>query len=845
MHSIKRSILLLGALLPAVFGAPVEPRRSGEKVTGKYIVTFKPGLEADQIESHTTWASNVHKRNLERRGLAERDQYSGIEKNYKINKFAAYSGSFDDATIEEIRNNADVANVEEDQIWYINALTTQSDAPWGLGAISHQGESSTDYVYDTSAGADTYAYVVDTGINTRHEEFGGRASLAYNAVGGQHIDSVGHGTHVAGTIGGTTYGVSKEANLLSVKVFQGESSSTSIILDGYNWAVDDIISNGRASSSAINLSLGGGYSYAFNNAVENAYDEGVLTVVAAGNDNIDASNTSPASAPNALTVAASTIRNARASFSNYGSVVDIFGPGEDILSAWIGSNSATNTISGTSMATPHIVGLSLYLIALEGLSSPGAVISRIKELATEDVLSNVRGSPNALAYNGATAAETMANQTLLPPTPLESDKDVLQLSLAQHGLRVAADGYHIQWAVGNKRHPRNWTISRKVHDISLLIFLEFFTTAVSTAGSTAANAAAKEFNLSEGLSIFLFVTVYLLGQALGGIILPPYSECFGRKKLYIISSAIYSISCVIIAAVPSLEGVVLGRILGGFLSAIPSTIVVGSVEDMFNSRDRVWMIWIWALVANLGLVVGPIMGTFTVADLGWRWLFYFAAIVTGVAVATALVYLFTQALPPIYEAFNFTTKQACLPFIAIGAGLSLGLLTRYLDFHLIERRRRHGHILLPEHKLTGFWIGSGVLAGALWVFAWTIPPAVQNLHWVVSVLALILIGYALNEIDYVLGGYLADSYLSYAASGLAALSLIRALLSGILPLVSSPMFVDLGANVAASLLAAVATLFCLVPPLFSRFGETIRARSKFAKYSLDMYQEHSVDEDGY
>jgi MFS family permease len=110
---------------------------------------------------------------------------------------------------------------------------------------------------------------------------------------------------------------------------------------------------------------------------------------------------------------------------------------------------------------------------------------------------------------------------------------------------------------------------------------------------------------------------YLLGQAIGGIILPPYSECFGRKKLYIISSVTYSISCIIVAAVPSISGVVFGRLLGGFLSAIPSTIVVGSIEDMFNSRDRVWMIWIWALVANLGLVVGPIMGTFTTNDLNW------------------------------------------------------------------------------------------------------------------------------------------------------------------------------------------------------------------------------------
>ncbi|KAL4821857.1 alkaline protease 1 [Aspergillus spinulosporus] len=401
MHSFKRSLLLLGTLLPAVFGAPVEPRRAAEKVPGKYIVTFKSGLNVDQIDAHTTWASNVHKRNLERRGLAERDKYSGIEKNYKINKFAAYSGSFDDATIEEIRNSEDVAHVEEDQIWYIDALTSQSGAPWGLGAISHKGESSTTYIYDTSAGEGTYAYVVDTGINVDHEEFGGRASLAYNAVGGQHVDSVGHGTHVAGTIGGKTYGVSKNANLLSVKVFQGESSSTSIILDGFNWAANDIVSKGRTGKSAINMSLGGGYSYAFNQAIENAYDEGVLSVVAAGNDNTDASNSSPASAPNALTVAASTKSNSRASFSNYGSVVDIFAPGQDILSAWIGSTTATNTISGTSMATPHIVGLSLYLIALEGLSSASAVVSRIKELATQGVLSNVRGSPNLLAYNGA------------------------------------------------------------------------------------------------------------------------------------------------------------------------------------------------------------------------------------------------------------------------------------------------------------------------------------------------------------------------------------------------------------------------------------------------------------
>ncbi|KAL4941537.1 alkaline protease 1 [Aspergillus oleicola] len=401
MHLFKRSILLLGALLPAIFGAPLEARRPAETVAGKYIVTFKPGLDIEQIDAHTTWASNVHKRNIERRGLDERDQYSGIEKNYKIKDFAAYAGSFDDTTIEEIRNSADVAQVEEDQVWYVDALTTQTGAPWGLGAISHRGQSSTNYIYDTSAGEGTYAYVVDTGINIDHQQFGGRASLGYNAVGGQHIDSYGHGTHVSGTIGGSTYGVAKRANLISVKVFQGQSSSTSIILDGFNWAVNDIVNRRRTGNSAINMSLGGGYSYAFNQAVENAYSEGVLSVVAAGNDGVNAADSSPASAPNALTVGASTVNNARAYFSNYGSVVDVFAPGQNILSAWIGSNTATDTISGTSMATPHVVGLSLYLMALEGLSTPGAVTSRIKSLATRNVLSDVQGSPNYLAYNGA------------------------------------------------------------------------------------------------------------------------------------------------------------------------------------------------------------------------------------------------------------------------------------------------------------------------------------------------------------------------------------------------------------------------------------------------------------
>ena len=177
--------------------------------------------------------------------------------------------------------------------------------------------------------------------------------------------------------------------------------STSVILNGYNWAVNDITSNGRAGVSVISMSLGGGFSSAFNTAVNNAYSSGVTTVVAAGNENQNAANVSPASAANAITVGAIQSNNARASYSNYGAVLDVFAPGTGVLSSWYTSDTATNTISGTSMATPHVSGLVLYLKRLEGITSASAIAARIVALATTGVVTNPgSGSPNRLAYNG-------------------------------------------------------------------------------------------------------------------------------------------------------------------------------------------------------------------------------------------------------------------------------------------------------------------------------------------------------------------------------------------------------------------------------------------------------------
>ncbi|KAI0809948.1 peptidase S8/S53 domain-containing protein [Xylaria sp. FL0064] len=404
MYSIRSLVLFFGALLPAALAAPAKKPSVPEYIPNKYIVTLKSGISTADFESHVDWARDIHAHSLIRRSTA------GVEKTYSIKDFNAYAVEMDEATLAKIKASPQVAEVEQDQVWHLfdeahevaeRSLVTQSGSTWGLGTISHRTRGYTNYIYDSSAGAGTYAYIVDTGLLTTHNEFGGRGSYGYNAVGGQNIDSNGHGTHVAGTLGGSTYGVAKAATIISVKVFSGSSSSTSIILDGFNWAVSDITSKGRKSKAVISMSLGGGYSAAFNNAVNSAYSSGILSVIAAGNDGVDAANTSPASAANAITVCAIDSNWAFAYFSNYGSVVDICAPGVNVLSSWIGSNTATNTISGTSMATPHVAGLALYLMALEGLSTPSAVTARIKALGTPGKITGVpSGTVNLVAYNG-------------------------------------------------------------------------------------------------------------------------------------------------------------------------------------------------------------------------------------------------------------------------------------------------------------------------------------------------------------------------------------------------------------------------------------------------------------
>ncbi|KAM4058679.1 subtilase family protein [Hirsutella rhossiliensis] len=410
MVNLKHLAVVAAALFSSVLAVPmvaakgqsVATSQQSTPIKGKYIIALKPGLKTRDLDTHLDWVDGVHKRGL------SAQQFQGVEKTYSgSSNFRGYAGHFDDATIAAIRENPDenhieprTARGEKTVTLEKRHLSTQRNSTWGLGAISHRKLGSANYVYNANAGEGTYAYVVDSGVLISHQEFEGRAEVAYTAFENETADTFGHGTHVAGTIGGKTYGVAKKTKILSVKVFQGRRSATSIILGGFNWACNHIVDKRRTETAVINMSLGGSYSALFNLAVETASESGVISVIAAGNEGEDASDVSPASAPSAITVGAIGVNWTMADYSNYGPVVDIFGPGSKITSAWIRNNTDTNTISGTSMATPHVVGLALTAISVDHVTGVADVTKHLKETATKDqITGDLKDSPNLVGNN--------------------------------------------------------------------------------------------------------------------------------------------------------------------------------------------------------------------------------------------------------------------------------------------------------------------------------------------------------------------------------------------------------------------------------------------------------------
>lgn len=414
--------------------APILSSTNSKEVPDSYIVVFKKHVNAVSATEHQSWVQDLHT-TVEAKKLRKRSQFpfknevfDGLKHTYDIaGGFLGYSGNFDEDVIEQVRRHPDVDYIEKDSEVHTMGHEIEKNAPWGLARISHRDSLSfgtfNKYLYAEDAGEGVDVYVIDTGTNIEHVDFEGRAFWGKTIpVGDEDVDGNGHGTHCSGTVAGKRFGVAKKAHVYAVKVLRSNGSgSMSDVVKGVEWAASshahklEAAKKGKGrkgwKGSTANMSLGGGKSVTLDLAVNAAVDTGMHFAVAAGNDNADSCNYSPASAEKAITVGASTLADERAYFSNYGRCNDIFAPGLNILSTWIGSRYAVNTISGTSMASPHVAGLLAYYLSLQPASdsayavadiSPAKLKEDIISIATKNALTDVPSdTANILIWNGA------------------------------------------------------------------------------------------------------------------------------------------------------------------------------------------------------------------------------------------------------------------------------------------------------------------------------------------------------------------------------------------------------------------------------------------------------------
>lgn len=382
---MRKSIAVLVLLLCASAtwaGEPDKVRKNPKRIPDQYIVVFNDKL-VDDVEAAAADLSSFHK---------------GQKLHVYTKALKGFSIKLNEKRVRELANDPRVAYVEEDG--EVFATATQTGATWGLDRIDQRNlPLDSSYTYNTTA-TNVTAYIIDTGILGSHSQFGGRVRSGYSAIadGGGTTDCNGHGTHVAGTVGGSTYGVAKGVKLVAVRVLGCTGSgSNSGVIAGVDWVTAD---HAAGAPAVANMSLGGGASSALDTAVNNSINDGVTYAVASGNSNVDACSSSPARVANAITVNSTTSTDARSSFSNYGTCTDIFAPGSSITSAWYTSTTATNTISGTSMATPHVAGVAALFLAGSPSASPATVWAGIRDSSTANkVTSPGTGSPNRLLYS--------------------------------------------------------------------------------------------------------------------------------------------------------------------------------------------------------------------------------------------------------------------------------------------------------------------------------------------------------------------------------------------------------------------------------------------------------------
>ena len=343
--------------------------------------------------------------------------------------------------IKALRSDPKVKYIEQDQVMSVTPMMeANADQPsptWGIDRIDQRNLPLDSNYHTDYDGSGVTAFVIDTGVLNTHNEFGGRASSGYDFIDNDYdaTDCNGHGTHVAGTIGGSTYGVAKNVNVVGVRVLNcSGSGSNSGVIAGINW-----VKNNASGPAVANMSLGGGASQATDDAVNAAVAAGITFVVAAGNDNSNACNYSPARAADAITVGSTTSNDSRSSFSNYGTCLDIYAPGSSITSSWYTSNSATNTISGTSMASPHVAGVAaLYLDENPNLS-PAQVTNLLATRATSGKVTDAKtGSPNKLLFSLASDDGGCGSNCPVDETPLQNN-----LGIAISGATGSATYYYI------------------------------------------------------------------------------------------------------------------------------------------------------------------------------------------------------------------------------------------------------------------------------------------------------------------------------------------------------------------------------------------------------------------
>ncbi|SBT38346.1 S8 family peptidase [Micromonospora narathiwatensis] len=380
--------LSAAASTPALAAPTGDIRYAGspDAVSGSYLVVLK----SDTVGSVNSPAARtaVPERAA---GLAKR--YGGSVGTVWSAALTGYSAKMSAGQARRLAADPAVAYVEQDQV--VTLQGTQTGATWGLDRIDQRNlPLNGSFTYPNTA-TNVRAYIIDTGIRITHSNFGGRASWGTNTVDSNNTDCNGHGTHVAGTVGSSTYGVAKGVRLIAVKVLNCAGSGTTAgVVNGVNWVTANAV-----KPAVANMSLGGGASTTLDNAVASSVSSGVTYGVAGGNDNANACNYSPARVSSAITVGATTSTDARASYSNYGSCLDIFAPGSSITSTWSTSDSATNTISGTSMATPHVVGAAALVLGANPSYTPAQVKSYLTSNATSGVVTSPgSGSPNRLLF---------------------------------------------------------------------------------------------------------------------------------------------------------------------------------------------------------------------------------------------------------------------------------------------------------------------------------------------------------------------------------------------------------------------------------------------------------------